>query len=208
MPPAATPAGRGPYAKTAGVRQKVVDAAAAGYHGTSMSAVARRAGISNTGLLHHFSTEEALLVAVLEQHDQRAQDYLAAHNALDMLTGMLDIAVREITADIASAAAVVTGEATTPAHPAHPHFATRYDQGRRFYTRVYTALAARGALRTCLPPETLADITASFLDGLRTRRLFGPDDIDVAATVHGFMNGLILAADADPAGRDAKIYDP
>ncbi|NUU25905.1 MAG: TetR/AcrR family transcriptional regulator [Streptomycetaceae bacterium] len=204
MPPAVTPRRRGPYAKTAGVRQKIVDAATlafaeSGFHGTTMAAVARRAGISHTGLLHHFATKEELLVAVLRGQDQRSHDYLEAHraidpeaNPLDMLSGMLAIAVEECTTAIAGASAVLLGEAVSPDHPAHSHFAERYKTARRFYTRVYTALAQRDALRTRLSPETLADITTAFLDGLRTRHLFAPADIDIAAVVHDFVDSLIL----------------
>lgn len=204
MPAVDNRGSRGPYAKTAEVRHKAVTAAAqafaeTGFHGTTMAAIARRAEISHTGLLHHFPTKEDLLVTVLAQHDQRAGDYLEAHNALDpdanplaMLAGMLAVSVDDSTSELSRAAAVLTAEATAPTHPAHAHFTARYTHARSFYTRVYGALARRGALRTPLPAETLADITTAFLDGLRTRHLFSPDDTDVAATVHDFVHSLIL----------------
>lgn len=40
--------------------------AAQGYHGTSIREIASRAGLSVAGIYHHFSSKQALLVAVLE----------------------------------------------------------------------------------------------------------------------------------------------
>lgn len=53
-------------------RQKIVDAAATtmqagGYAGFSLDAVARAAGVSKGGLLHHYPTKEALIEALLGQ---------------------------------------------------------------------------------------------------------------------------------------------
>src|SRR4051812_9106366 len=41
-----------------------------GFRGTSLSSVARRAGLTDAGLLHHFSSKEALLLAWLKQQQQ------------------------------------------------------------------------------------------------------------------------------------------
>ena len=41
-----------------------------GYRGASLAAVAEKVGLTQQGLLHHFPTKEALLVAVLEERDQ------------------------------------------------------------------------------------------------------------------------------------------
>jgi len=46
--------------------------AAQGYDATSLASVARGAGISQPGLLHHFRGKEALLAAVLDERDRRA----------------------------------------------------------------------------------------------------------------------------------------
>jgi AcrR family transcriptional regulator len=41
-----------------------------GYRGASLAAVAERVGLTQQGLLHHFPTKDALLVAVLEERDK------------------------------------------------------------------------------------------------------------------------------------------
>ncbi|MET9359222.1 helix-turn-helix domain-containing protein [Streptomyces sp. NPDC006617] len=66
---------RGSYAKTAEVRQKILDACveafgAGGLHGAIMKEIAERARISQTGLLHHFDSKAELLVEVLAAHER------------------------------------------------------------------------------------------------------------------------------------------
>lgn len=68
-------------AERAGVerRAKIVGAALTlfamqGYRGTSLAAVAEAAGITQSGLLHHFATKEALLAEVLAERDQQTFD--------------------------------------------------------------------------------------------------------------------------------------
>ena len=57
-------------------REQVLSAAAAlfaeqGYRATSMVAVAEQAGLSQTGLLHHFPSKELLLAGVLQRRDEQ-----------------------------------------------------------------------------------------------------------------------------------------
>ncbi|WP_214325373.1 TetR/AcrR family transcriptional regulator [Nonomuraea sediminis] len=68
-------------AERAGIerRAKIVNAALTlfatqGYRGTSLMAVAEAAGITQSGLLHHFSTKQALLAEVLAERDRQTFD--------------------------------------------------------------------------------------------------------------------------------------
>ncbi|MFQ6331274.1 TetR/AcrR family transcriptional regulator [Nocardia sp. CWNU-33] len=60
-------------------RARIVEAAlglfaAHGYRGTSLAAVAEAAGITRSGLLHHFPSKEALLAEALAERDRQAFD--------------------------------------------------------------------------------------------------------------------------------------
>src|SRR5690242_9214549 len=44
-----------------------------GYRGTSLTEIANRVGMTQPGLLHHFSTKDQLLLAVVQAHEEDNQ---------------------------------------------------------------------------------------------------------------------------------------
>jgi AcrR family transcriptional regulator len=87
---------RGSYAKTAEVRQKILDACveafgAGGFHGATMKDIAERAGISQTGLLHHFGSKAELLVEVLAAHERETAAIVREADDLDVLQTQLRV---------------------------------------------------------------------------------------------------------------------
>ncbi|MEV1067124.1 TetR/AcrR family transcriptional regulator [Streptomyces sp. NPDC050263] len=192
--------GRGPYAKSAEVRRRILEACVdafgeTGFYGATMKDVAKRAGISHTGLLHHFARKEDLLIAVLELRDERSARFLRSADAIDPVThpvealrGMLAIIVdSELQPGIMELHCVLSGEATSPGHPAHTYFAERYHSVRRFYTDAYTALAERGELRSAADPETLAAMTLALINGLQAQWLFDRDSVKMESAIHAFL---------------------
>jgi AcrR family transcriptional regulator len=190
------------YAKSAGVRQSIIAACSAafgesGFHGASMAEIARRAGISHTGLLHHFARKEDLLTAVLELQDERSARYLAKHGTFDpesdpveVLRGMMSTLIeRDHYAGLVELSAVLIGEAAASAHPAHDHFAKRYIDTRSFLRRLFARLNDEGRLTGGASPEQLASATVALTEGLRLQWLYADDhrfDIDsVLVTVLG-----------------------
>lgn len=192
------------YAKTAAVRRGIIDAcltifSESGFHGSSMAEIARRAGISHTGLLHHFPRKEDLLMAVLELQDERSADYLTRNavlsvdaDPLDVLRGMAATLIeRDQRVGLVELSAVLTGEATATGHPAHDYFATRYRNIRSFMTRLFTRLGEEGRLSTHLPPTHLAALTIAATDGLHTQWLFDRPAVDVDACVAELMAAFV-----------------
>ncbi|CAH0193105.1 HTH-type transcriptional regulator AcrR [Microbacterium oxydans] len=188
------------YAKTAAVRRGILDACLtifgeSGFHGASMAEIARRAGISHTGLLHHFPRKEDLLMAVLELQDERSAAYLARNDDLAPDADPLDVLRRMATAlierdqrvGLVELSAVLTGEATAPGHPAHDYFAARYRDIRSFVTRLFTRLSDEGRLSPAASPSHLAAVTIAATDGLHTQWLFDRTSIDVDACVTSMM---------------------
>lgn len=199
------------YAKTAAVRRGILDACLSifgesGFHGASMAEIARRAGISHTGLLHHFPRKEDLLMAVLELQDERSADYLAKNaaldtdaDALDVLRGMAATLIeRDQRIGLVELSAVLTGEATAARHPAHDYFERRYRNIRSFMTRLFTRLRDDGRLATDLPPAQLAAITIAATDGLHTQWLFDRRAIDVDACVTSLMATFVPEVSSAP----------
>ncbi|WP_344247097.1 TetR family transcriptional regulator C-terminal domain-containing protein [Actinocorallia libanotica] len=80
----------------------------------------------------------------------------------------------------------MSGEATSPEHPAHAYYTERYRNLRRFYTAVFTALAERGELRSPVAPAVLATMTISLLNGLQAQWLHDRGTVDMAGSLHAF----------------------
>lgn len=200
------------YAKTAEVRRGIVDACLttfgeSGFHGASMAEIARRAGISHTGLLHHFPHKEDLLTAVLDLQDQRSAEYLAAHAALadddadplDILQGLATaLTERDSRVGLLELSTVLTGEATTVGHPAHDYFRDRYRNIRSFITRRFDRLRDDGRLSSTFPPAVLASMLIALVDGLHTQWLFDRDSVDVQQTVQAFLATIVSPSDDVP----------
>ncbi|MDN4480468.1 TetR/AcrR family transcriptional regulator [Demequina sp. EGI L300058] len=203
-----TESGRGPYAKSAQVKQRIVKACievftAAGYHGATMADVARSAGISHTGLLHHFPTKLSLLVAALEYGDRESAQYLSEHHALEasadplrVLRDLTDALVkRDETISLVELDAVIAGEATSPEHPAHGYLATRFADSRGFYVRVYDGLRRSGHLRPDADTALLATSTIALIQGLRIQWLYDREGVDTVAAVTAFLKSHIPDVD-------------
>jgi AcrR family transcriptional regulator len=197
-------ASRGPYAKSAEVRRKILEACVAafaetGFYGASMKDIARRAGLSHTGLRHHFPAKEDLLIAVLELRSEQSREILASLGGDDpaaepvaALRGQLAV-VRdnELSPGLLALHSVLSGEASSPEHPAHEYYAKRYQDIRTFYASAFRALADRNRLRSSLEPTTLATVTLSLINGLQAQWLFDRDGVDIEATLREFFISVV-----------------
>ena len=198
---------RGSYAKSAEVRRRVLEAcvdafAQTGFYGATMKDIAKRAGISYTGLLHHFPCKEGLLIGVLELRSEQTTSLLGAsvmnpaEHPMEALNGMLAvIADNERHPGLLELHCVMSGEATSPGHPAHAYYAERFGNLRWFYTAVFTALHERGELRTPIDPPTLATMAVSLLNGLQTQWLYDREAVDIPGTFRAFLAAAIPALD-------------
>ncbi len=200
----ASGAGRGPYAKSAAVRRRVVEAcveafARTGFYGATMKDIAGRAGISYTGLMHHFPRKEDLLLAVLEFRSEQSARLLEAADARDpaehplrALRGILAVtADNALRPGLLELHCVVAGEATSPEHPAHSYYTDRYRKQRWFFTTVFTALAERGQLRSQVAPATLATMTIALRNGLQNQWLHDREAVDVEGAMRAFLTSVV-----------------
>ena len=195
---------RGPYAKSAAVRARIVDVCieafgTSGFRAATMAEIARRASISHTGLLHHFPRKEDLLVAVLEMGDRQAAEFLASVTEVDTMERPLEIldAMTDIFMENAGRSglielhAVLAGEATSPDHPAFGYFAHRFDNSRAFYGRLFARLRETGSLMSSAEPLMLADITLGVFEGVMTQWLYHRDTARLERTAREFIDSII-----------------
>ena len=113
--------------------------AAHGVGGLRLNAVAERAGIGRPGLLHHFPNKDALLHAVLDEHQQTvgaALGGIAAHGGLRSVRALAEIA--------------------------------RYDVRDRLKAAVWSELVSDGARPDSVLHDRLIDAYESYLAGTRS----------------------------------------
>ena len=101
-----------------------------GYRGASIGAIAREAGISEAGLLHHFPSKRKLLFGVLEhlsakfrQTDERLDP--KARSFCDTLVSLARF--HEADPTLVRLFVVLSAESVNPEHPAHEYFTGWYE---------------------------------------------------------------------------------
>lgn len=194
---ARTPAARGPYAKTAGVRDAIIDActevfAQTGYRATTMKDIARRAGISEGGLAHHFASKADLLTAVLQRREAQAALHVADRRGMDALIAMIDIVTEDAQRPgIVELHSILSTEATSTEHPAHDHYRDRYDGLRAFATSIFEVLQREGEIESSLSPGELAASYLALSDGLQVQWLYDRAAIDPGALLFRFLCSVI-----------------
>lgn len=174
---------RGPYARTLERRRAIADAALAlvverGHRSLTTLAVAQRAGISEPGLLYHFPTKEAVLVAALARFDEQELSQLAPGEALETAPERAALGVRRT--NIVHLYTALLGEASDSGHPAHAYFRDRWRVGREIPARDIADLRERGEIDAGVEPERAARWILAAWDGLQAHWLVDPSfDIDV-----------------------------
>jgi AcrR family transcriptional regulator len=197
---------RGPYAKTAKVRARAIDAGmelfgTAGYNGATLTEVADKLGMTLTGLQHHFPDKSSLLAAVLEERDVRAASSLDTHTHIDETESLLAMLEENAsTPGLIELQCVLSAEATSPDHPAHTYFQNRYTALRDQATRSFEQMIESGDMKPLLAPSSLAAMVIALVDGLQLQWLLDKGSVDIAAEVRSFIRTFVPAIrEADPA---------
>ncbi len=188
------------YAKGRARRAEILDTAMAvfaevGYRGASLRDIAGRCGISHPGLLHHFATKEALLMAVLEHRDQaaRADGSPDGSPGSTALWRLVEVVTGNATQPgIVELFATLSAEATAADHPAHGFFAARYERVVDQLASAYRGAQESGALREGIEPEAAARHLVALMDGLQVQWLYDPEGVDMAAVVADHLGRQLL----------------
>lgn len=150
--------------------------AEAGYRGSSLAAVAERAGVTQSGLLHHFKNKEELLLGVLEQHEL-ADDAMLLKPLSKGGFSVIE-ALGELVADYSSNRvgvrlfSVLVAESTAIEHPGHEYMRRRYDKLRQRLVGALAAGIAKGELREDAPLESLATAVIALMDGIQLQWIY------------------------------------
>lgn len=191
---------RGSYAKSESTRAAILDAALevfaqGGYHVGSLREIATRVGISEAGLLHHFTSKSRLLEAVLARRDQLAVQFVPPHpgDGVRAMSGLIELAqYNACVPGVTELYCMLSAEATAPTHPAHEYFVRRYEQTRATLVEAFSDLAARGLLREHVTPASAARSTIAMMDGLQVQWLLDRSVLDMAEELRDHLRSVTL----------------
>jgi AcrR family transcriptional regulator len=170
-------------------KQRILDAAQSvfaesGYRGGSLNEVAQRAGYTRAGLLHHFPSKEAMLLALLDRRDERLHTFeLTGDRDLPTQLDGLPAVVGTILEDrvLIQLAHLLTAEASDPAHPARAWAAHRHRILRENTVAAVKRSVARGELPADVDATALAVVILGAVEGAENQWLVDPEVDPVAA---------------------------
>ncbi|MFJ4620374.1 TetR/AcrR family transcriptional regulator [Streptomyces sp. NPDC088812] len=167
-----------------------------GFRGGSLNDIAAAAGLTRAGLLHHFPSKQAVLLALLEQRD--AQLDLSDPDSRTTLLQLMD-QIGPLTEEVVmnremvQLAHILTAEASGEDHPAREWVARRYARLRADLAIVVRRSIEAGELRADLDPETFGALILAVVEGAENQWLISPDEVD-PATVVGQLRTLCSVA--------------
>ncbi|MFC0675475.1 TetR/AcrR family transcriptional regulator [Brachybacterium hainanense] len=177
--------------RDAALRAAVDLIARQGYSATSMTQVAEAAGISPSGLVHHFPSKAALLGAVLAHRDEIDSDPTepdgrpwAAYDHLVRVAG-LNMRRRGLVMLYTS----MIGEAFGPEHPAHEWMMRHYSSVLEVLIEGMRADQERGVVRADAPREMIARSVVALMDGLQVQWLID-ESLDMEAMMRIHVDAL------------------
>lgn len=153
-----------------------------GYRSTSLRRIAVTAGVSHPGLLKHFASKGELLATVVESlEDANAELYeeVVAAGEPGALPFVEIAHQNERTRGYLALYSALTGEASTPSHPAHDIMRERYARITAMSTEAMEDAILHGTVSEDRDPhgETVRSIAA--WDGLQLLEQYLPDRVDV-----------------------------
>jgi AcrR family transcriptional regulator len=203
----------------ADTRERILAAAAAlfaetGYRGTSMVAVAEAAGLSQTGLLHHFPSKELLLAGVLQRRDEQdmaALDLGTEPRGWEVLEQLATLVERNTEREpFVRLFTAMAGEAIDAEHPGHDWLRAHHRHAVETIVAGLRQAQADGTCEPDAPLEHIARVTIAAMDGLQIQWLMDPEGVDMAGDFAAFVRTVRERWGSDAEGgaaRDEKAQD-
>ncbi|MFB7882625.1 TetR/AcrR family transcriptional regulator [Microbacterium sp. NPDC056057] len=185
-----------------------------GYRATSLRDIATAAGISHPGLLRHFATKDELLAAVVGLFERDNETELLERMAAEDPGALAysELARRnETVPGYLALFAALTGEASTPRHPAHEIMRDRYARLRELSADAIDEAITQDTVSADRDPRGEAVRIAAAWDGLQLLAQYLPAQVDIAETLETYEASLALpvgwrdADDPPPAATAAPV---
>lgn len=191
---------RGSRKSTPERRQEIVKAAARtfgtkGYQKGSLIEIAEQVGMTHAGVLHHFGSKEALLIAVLEYRDAEgieSREGQKMPEGMDLFRHLCVTALLNTRREgLVQTYAVLTGESVTENHPARGFVETRFAS-----LRAYIEEALQVVCGPDLDESVCRQAAASIvgvMDGIQLQWLLDKDAVDLPEATTFAIESIVAA---------------
>lgn len=162
-----------------------------GYRGAKLAEIAKAAGVTEPGLLHHFPSKEHLLMEVLAERDRADRERFdpSLHEELgDTLNALQKLVeYNERVPGLVQLFTILVAESIEEQHPGHDFFMRRYQNVRKQNIEILQQAQERGEIRADIPAEDLAIMLFALMDGLQIQWLYEPERVDMAHIFEHFI---------------------
>lgn len=160
-----------------------------GWRNTSLAQIAREAGVTPAGLLHHFESKEHLLNAVLDARD--ADDEVHAdYRSGDLVTELGRVPERfDRAPELVGTFTVLLVENIAPDAPLHDRLLNRYQAAVEIITAIIERGTRSGKYRPDVDAASKAVEILAFIYGMETLWLLDPS-IQLAEVFKGYADSL------------------
>lgn len=166
-----------------------------GYAGASLSNVAKVAGLSTVGLLHHFPNKLCLLQAALDHRDQyiaaklnEASEVASLQGFLAFLQFIMRFSIED--ASVCQALMIINTESLSVTHPANLWFCERFAIVHSHLQAQLRRLVESDQIRPDVDPKQVALEIAGMMDGMQIQWLRSPRDVQVEPAFTRFLERL------------------
>jgi AcrR family transcriptional regulator len=165
-----------------------------GFHGTRLADIAKAAGVTEPGLLHHYPSKVQLLMDVLAERDRTDRERFnpsgrgAAGDLLASLQALVEY--NQTVPGLVQLFTVLVAESIDEQHPGHEFFMRRYQDVRQRNLEALRQAQAQGEVRDDIPAEDLVVLLFALMDGLQIQWLYEPGSIHMAQVFDQFVKLL------------------
>lgn len=166
-----------------------------GYAGASLSNVAKVAGLSTVGLLHHFPNKLCLLQAVLDTRDQyvasklrEASEVASLQSFLSFLEFIMQFSIED--ASVSQALMIINTESLSVTHPANLWFCERFAIVHSHLQAQLRQLIEVGEIRADIDVKQVGLEIAAMMDGMQIQWLRSPGDVQIKQAFTRFLERL------------------
>lgn len=139
-----------------------------GWRNTSLAQIAKEAGVTPAGLLHHFESKEQLLNAVLDARDAD-DDAHADYRSGDLITELIRVPERfERAPELIGTFTVLLVENIAPDAPLHDRMHKRYSDAVDIIAQIIKRSQSDGTFRPDFDAVTKAVEILAFITGMET----------------------------------------